>query len=66
MRVFGESSPYSMDATFVRAGRRLASKPQNPRLMKISFHTSGTGRLQYFTIKQKALITSKIFYDAKN
>jgi integrase len=39
MKVFGESSLYSMKATFTRARKRLSSKLQNPRLLKISFHT---------------------------
>jgi integrase len=39
IRVFGESSIYSMKATFVRARKRLALKLQNPRLTQISFHT---------------------------
>lgn len=39
LKVFGESSLNSMKATFVRARKRLSTKPQNPRLQKISFHT---------------------------
>jgi integrase len=38
-RVFGESSLNSMKTTFIKARKRLAAKLQNPRLVKISFHT---------------------------
>lgn len=39
IKVFGESSIYSMKTTFIRARKRLALKLANPRLTKISFHT---------------------------
>ena len=38
-KVFGESSLASMKTTFQKARKRLAAKLQNPRLLKISFHT---------------------------
>lgn len=38
-KVFGESSIFSMKATFVKAKKRLAAKLANPRLLKIHFHT---------------------------
>jgi integrase len=38
-RLFGEGPITSMKTTFIKARRRLAAKLQNPRLVKISFHT---------------------------
>jgi len=38
-KVFGDGPINSMKTTFTKARRRLASKLQNPRLLKISFHT---------------------------
>jgi integrase len=38
-KVFGESSLASMKTTFQKTRKRLAAKLQNPRLLKISFHT---------------------------
>ena len=38
-KVFGDSSIHSMRSTFTKARRRLATKMQNPRLLRISFHT---------------------------
>jgi len=38
-KVFGDGPVNSMKATFQRARRNLASKLQNPRLQRISFHT---------------------------
>ena len=38
-RLFGEDPITSMKTTFIKARRRLAAKLQNPRLIKISFHT---------------------------
>ena len=37
--VFGESTTYSLKATFARSRKRLAFKLQNPRLNAIHFHT---------------------------
>ena len=37
--VFGDCTLNSLKATFYRARKRLAHKLQNPRLMKITFHT---------------------------
>ena len=37
--IFGNGPITAMKTTFIRARRRLASKLQNPRLLKISFHT---------------------------
>jgi integrase len=37
--VFGKASTNSMKTTFQKSRRRLADKLQNPRLLKISFHT---------------------------
>jgi integrase len=38
-RIFGNGPITSTKMTFMRARRRLANKLQNPRLLKISFHT---------------------------
>lgn len=38
-RVFGDGPVTSMKTTFLKARKRLAMKLQNPRLLKISFHT---------------------------
>jgi integrase len=38
-KVFGNGPITSTKTTFMRARRRLANKLQNPRLLKISFHT---------------------------
>jgi integrase len=38
-KVFGDSSIHSIKSTFTRARKRLATKLQNPRLLRISFHT---------------------------
>jgi integrase len=38
-RIFGNGPITSTKMTFMRARRRLADKLQNPRLLKISFHT---------------------------
>ena len=38
-RVFGASSPGTMKATYISARRSLAQKLQNPRLLRITFHT---------------------------
>jgi len=37
--IFGQGPITAMKTTFMRARRRLANKLQNPRLLKISFHT---------------------------
>jgi integrase len=37
--VFGKSSIHSIRTTFQKSRRRLADKLQNPRLLKITFHT---------------------------
>jgi len=39
LKVFGDSSMNSSRTTFLKARKRLAAKLQNPRLLKISFHT---------------------------
>jgi len=39
LRIFGDGPINSLKTTFYRARRRLASKLQNPRLVRISFHT---------------------------
>jgi len=39
LRVFGDGPINSLKTTFYRARRRLAVKLQNPRLLRISFHT---------------------------
>jgi len=39
LRVFGDGPINSLKTTFTRSRRRLASKLQNPKLLKISFHT---------------------------
>jgi integrase len=38
-KVFGESSLHSMKTTFIKSRKRLALKLQNPRLVRITFHT---------------------------
>lgn len=38
-KIFGNGPITAMKTTFMRARRRLANKLQNPRLLKISFHT---------------------------
>ena len=38
-KVFGDSSLNSMKTTFIKSRKRLALKLQNPRLLRISFHT---------------------------
>ncbi len=38
-KLFGEGPITSVKTTFIKARRRLAAKLQNPRLIKISFHT---------------------------
>jgi integrase len=38
-RVFGNGSPGTMKATFISARKSLAQKLQNPRLLRITFHT---------------------------
>ena len=37
--VFGEGTTSSLRTTFAKARKRLATKLQNPRLLRISFHT---------------------------
>ena len=39
LRVFGDGPINSMKTTFYRARKRLTAKLQNPRLLRISFHT---------------------------
>ena len=39
LRLFGDGPINSMKTTFIKARRRLAAKLQNPRLLRISFHT---------------------------
>jgi len=39
LRVFGDGPINSQKTTFLRARKRLAHKLQNPRLLRISFHT---------------------------
>ena len=39
IRIFGDGPINSMKTTLLKARRRLAAKLQNPRLMRISFHT---------------------------
>jgi len=39
LRIFGDGPINSMKTTCLRARRRLAAKLQNPRLLRISFHT---------------------------
>ena len=39
LRIFGDGPINSIKTTFLRARRRLATKLQNPRLLRISFHT---------------------------
>lgn len=39
LRIFGQGSVSSQKTTFHEARKRLASKLQNPRLLRISFHT---------------------------
>jgi integrase len=38
-KVFGTGSPGTMKATYISARRSLAQKLQNPRLLRITFHT---------------------------
>ena len=38
-KVFGDGSINSLKTTFLKTRKRLAHKLQNPRLLKISFHT---------------------------
>jgi integrase len=38
-RVFGDGPVTSIKTTFMKARKRLAAKLQNPRLLRISFHT---------------------------
>jgi integrase len=38
-KVFGESSLHSMKTTFIKSRKRLSIKLQNPRLLRITFHT---------------------------
>jgi len=38
-KVFGESSLHSMKTTYIKSRKRLALKLQNPRLLRITFHT---------------------------
>ena len=38
-KVFGDSSLNSLKTTFIKSRKRLALKLQNPRLLRISFHT---------------------------
>lgn len=38
-KVFGDGPINSMKTTFLRARKRLAAKLQNPRLLRVSFHT---------------------------
>ena len=38
-KIFGDGSVSSLKTTFFRARKRLAIKLQNPRLLRISFHT---------------------------
>jgi integrase len=38
-KVFGESSLHSMKTTYIKSRKRLAIKLQNPRLLRITFHT---------------------------
>jgi integrase len=39
LRVFGDGPVSSLRTTFLKARKRLAAKLQNPRLLKITFHT---------------------------
>lgn len=38
-KIFGEGTISSLRTTFAKARKRLAAKLQNPRLLRISFHT---------------------------
>ena len=52
-KIFGASLVSSMRTSFCKSRKRLAKKLQNPRLLRISFHTFDIGRLLHCITKQK-------------
>jgi integrase len=72
-RIFGNGPITSTKMTFMRARKRLANKLQNPRLLKISFHTfrhwkatmlyHETGDIHYVKrfLGQKSIVNTEIW-----
>jgi integrase len=77
-RIFGNGPITSTKMTFIRARRRLADKLQNPRLMKISFHTfrhwkatmlyHETGDIHYVQrfLGHKSIVNTEIYINIAN
>lgn len=57
VKLFGNGSINSMKTTFLKARKRLAYKLQNPRLLKISFHTFRHWKATCSTTKPKTHTT---------
>jgi integrase len=74
-RIFGNGPITSTKMTFMRARRRLANKLQNPRLLKISFHTfrhwkatmlyHETGDIHYVKrfLGHKSIVNTEIYFN---
>jgi integrase len=72
-RIFGNGPITSIKMTFMRSRRRLASKLQNPQLLKISFHTlrhwkatmlyNKTGDIHYVQrfLGHKSIVNTEIY-----
>ena len=65
-RVFGHGSMSSLKTTFYRARKRLAAKLQNPRLLRISFHTFRHWKATVFYHQTKNPILTMKFLGHKN
>jgi len=65
-RVFGDGPINSLKGTFLRARKRLAAKLQNPRLLKISFHTLRHWRATMEYHRTKDIIHVKEFLGHKD
>jgi len=65
-RVFGDGAINSLKGTFLRARKILAAKLQNPRLLKISFHTLRHWRATMEYHRTKDIIHVKEFLGHKD
>ena len=77
-RIFGNGPVTLIKMTFMRSRRRLANKLQNPRLLKISFHTlrhwkatmlyHETGDIHYVQrfLGHKSIVNTEIYINIAN
>jgi integrase len=66
VKVFGDSSLNSMKTTFIKSRKRLALKLQNPRLLRISFHTFRHWKATMEYHKTKDILHVKSFLGHKS